>query len=98
MPVVMAFRISRLTPTVGLDDRGIMELSFAGLWIFSCVLTNIAAQFWTGWDLFRLFWWNLLLWPLLSLYVLFGAFQGITIPMTIPISQHLLVVCTRYLV
>lgn len=75
LPVVSAFLISWFTPTVGLGDRGIMELSFAGLWVINWVLTYAASKCWGNERLFRIMWWNLF-WSLGSLAVLFAAFQG----------------------
>ncbi|MCJ1413783.1 hypothetical protein MMC32_000108 [Xylographa parallela] len=74
-PVVSAFFLSWITPTVGLGDRGIMELSFAGLWVVNYVLTLAASQWLRPESLFRIVWWNLF-WSLASLVVLFTAFQG----------------------
>jgi hypothetical protein len=75
LPVVSAFLISWFTPTVGLGDRGIMELSFAGLWVFNWVLTLAASKILAPQSLFRIMWWNLFC-SLASLVVLFAAFQG----------------------
>jgi hypothetical protein len=75
LPVVSAFLISWFTPTVGLGDRGIMELSFAGFWVLNWVLTYVASRCWHDGGLFRIMWWNLF-WSLGSLVVLFAAFQG----------------------
>jgi len=75
LPVVSAFLISWFTPTVGLGDRGIMELSFAGFWVLNWVLTYVASRCWHDGGLFRIMWWNLF-WSLGSLAVLFAAFQG----------------------
>jgi hypothetical protein len=74
-PVVSAFLISWFVPTVGLGDRGILELSFAGLWLFNWALTHVVGKYWRGRELFRIMWWNLF-WSLASLVVLFTAFQG----------------------
>jgi hypothetical protein len=77
LPVVSAFSLSWFTPTVGLGDRGILELSFAGLWVFNWALTYVASRctFLSERSLFRIMWWNLF-WSLASLVVLFAAFQG----------------------
>jgi hypothetical protein len=75
LPVMSAFLISWFTPTVGLGDRGIMELSFAGFWVLNWVLTYVASRCWHNDGLFRIMWWNLF-WSLGGLVVLFTAFQG----------------------
>jgi hypothetical protein len=76
LPVLSAFLISWFTPTVGLGDRGIMELSFAGLWLFNWAFTQVVSKFLhDGRSLFKIMWWNLF-WSLASLVVLFAAFQG----------------------
>ncbi|MCJ1384308.1 hypothetical protein MMC17_007424 [Xylographa soralifera] len=74
-PVVSAFLLSWVTPTVGLGDRGIMELSFAGLWVLNYILTVAASKRLRPENLFKIMWWNLF-WSLTSLVVLFTAFQG----------------------
>jgi hypothetical protein len=75
LPVASAFLISWFVPTVGLGDRGIMELSFGGLWLFNWAVTHFAGKYWKGQRLFKIMWWNLF-WSLASLLVLFTAFQG----------------------
>ncbi|MCJ1405053.1 hypothetical protein MMC11_008279 [Xylographa trunciseda] len=75
IPVLSAFLLSWFTPTVGLGDRGILELSFAGFWLFNWGLTHVASKFVSPRSLFRIMWWNLF-WALASLVVLFAAFQG----------------------
>ncbi|MCJ1436891.1 hypothetical protein MMC27_006273 [Xylographa pallens] len=74
-PVMSAFLLSWITPTVGLGDRGIMELSFAGLWVVNYFLTLAASKWLRPESLFRIVWWNLF-WSLASLIVLFAAFEG----------------------
>ena len=75
LPVIIAFIMSWFTPTIGLGDRGIMELSFAGMWILNFFITLVASLKWHGEKLFKIYWWNIF-WSFVSLYVLFGAFQG----------------------
>ena len=75
LPVVSAFLLSWVTPTVGLGDRGIMELSFAGLWVLNYPLTLVASKYLRPESLFRIMWWNFF-WSLASLTPLFAAFQG----------------------
>jgi hypothetical protein len=87
LPVVSAFLISWFTPTVGLGDRGIMELSFAGFWVFNWALTHVMSRFLAYRSLFRIMWWNLF-WSLASLIVLFTAFQGEFYFLSLPRCFH----------
>jgi hypothetical protein len=75
VPVIIAFIMSWETPTTGLGDRGIMELSFCGMWLLNFLVTIGASFRWHGKDLFNIYIWNSF-WSLASLYILFGAFQG----------------------
>ena len=75
LPVIIAFIMSWYTPTIGLDDRGIMELSFAGMWILNFFLTLVASLKWHREKLFKIYQWNIF-WSFVSLYNLFDAFQG----------------------
>jgi hypothetical protein len=75
LPVAIAFVMSWYTPTIGLGDRGIMELSFAGMWILNFIITLGASLKWDKEKLFKIYIWNSI-WSFGSLYVLFGAFQG----------------------
>ncbi|PMD52351.1 uncharacterized protein K444DRAFT_620005 [Hyaloscypha bicolor E] len=77
-PVVIAFIMSWYTPTTGLGDRGIMELSFAGMWILNFLITMSGSLMLPEKNLhqlFKIYFWNTF-WSLGSLYILFGAFQG----------------------
>jgi hypothetical protein len=78
LPVVIAFIMSWYTPTTGLGDRGIMELSFAGMWILNFLITMSGSLMLPEKNLhqlFKIYFWNTF-WSLGSLYILFGAFQG----------------------
>jgi hypothetical protein len=75
LPIAIAFIMSWYTPTIGLGDRGIMELTFAGMWILNFIITLGASLRWHREELFKIYIWNIF-WSLGSLYVLFGAFQG----------------------
>ncbi|KAN0092402.1 hypothetical protein V8E51_018249 [Hyaloscypha variabilis] len=75
LPVVIAFIMSWFTPTIGLGDRGIGELSFAGMWILNFFITLFASSIWREDKLFKIYIWNTF-WSIGSLYILFGAFQG----------------------
>jgi hypothetical protein len=77
LPVAIAFIMSWFTPTIGLGDRGIMELSFAGMWILNFLITLFASSIWREEKLFKIYIWNTF-WSLGSLYILFGAFQGMS--------------------
>lgn len=80
LPVAFAFYMSWSTPTVGLGDRGIMELSCMAMWTLNFGISFFAGKLWerkgwSNWTLFRMYWWNIML-AIGSLYILFGAFQG----------------------
>ncbi len=75
LPVFIAFIMSWYTPTIGLGDRGIVELSFAGMWVMNWSITMGASLKCKGKQLFRIYWWNTIV-SLGSLIVLFAAFQG----------------------
>lgn len=78
LPVAIAFIMSWYTPTTGLGDRGIMELSFAGMWILNFLITMSGSLMLPEKNLhqlFKIYFWNTF-WSLGSLYILFGAFQG----------------------
>jgi hypothetical protein len=79
IPCGLAFAMSWFTPTVGLGDRGLMELSYTAVWLLNWGITNSASQRFKGRALFRIMWWNVF-WSLATLVVLFAAFQGITTP------------------
>jgi hypothetical protein len=79
-PCGLAFAMSWFTPTQGLGDRGIMELSYTAVWLLNWGITNLASQHFKGRALFRIMWWNLF-WSVATLFVLFAAFQGITNPL-----------------
>lgn len=80
-PIAIAFLMSWFTPTVGLGDRGIVELSFAGLWVLNFIITRVASLKWHGKDMFKIYLWNTF-WSLASLFVLFAAFQGMRLPLS----------------
>jgi hypothetical protein len=79
IPCGLAFAMSWFTPTEGLGDRGLMELSYTAVWLLNWGITNSASRRFKGRALFRIMWWNLF-WSLATLIVLFAAFQGITTP------------------
>jgi hypothetical protein len=75
VPSALAFIMSWETPTKGLGDRGIMELSYCGMWVLNWIITIGASFKWDGKMLFKIYYWNTF-WSVASLFVLFAAFQG----------------------
>jgi hypothetical protein len=55
LPVAIAFVMSWYTPTIGLGDRGIIELSFAGMWILNFIITLGASLKWDKEKLFKIY-------------------------------------------
>jgi hypothetical protein len=86
LPVVMAatwsFLISWNTPTMGLGDRGIVELSFLLTWLVNWIVTLSIGRMLGNLGDLRMFIFFIFSWvkdsvlSLFMLYVLFGAFQG----------------------
>jgi hypothetical protein len=75
-PVAIAFIISWETPTKGLGDRGIMELTYCGMWVLNWIITFGASFKWGDEALFKIFYYWNMIWSVGSLLVLFAAFQG----------------------
>lgn len=75
VPFVFAFLMSFFTPTIGVGARGIMELSFGGMWLLMFGITLLASGRWSGRQLFKIYIWYTF-WAVGSLIVLFAAFDG----------------------
>ena len=55
LPVAIAFIMSWFTPTIGLGDRGIMELSYCAMWLMNWIITIGTSMRWDDDKLFKIY-------------------------------------------